>query len=187
VSPHLKASLIAAVLLSSVCAGFYLVWDKIDKNSAIPESHQFIKTLELKGAVDFELPDLDGRSVKLSQFSDRVVILNFWASWCGPCVQEIPSLLNLVKQVKGVQLVAVSEDHDRTELQAFIKAFTKEPNPQVTVLMDVDQKISHLYKTEALPESFIFSRGGKFRRKVSGAEDWSHPEAIAFFNELLRL
>jgi thiol-disulfide isomerase/thioredoxin len=187
VSPHLKASLIAAGLSLSVAVGFYLVWDKIDKNAAIPESHQIIKQLEQHGAMDFELPDLEGHQVRLSHFFDRVVILNFWASWCGPCVQEIPSLLELVKKVPGVQLVAVSEDHDRTELVAFLKAFAKEESAAVTVLIDSDHKISQLYKTEALPETFIFSRSGKFTRKVSGAENWTHPEAIAFFTELLRL
>lgn len=162
---------------------FYLSARDVD--SVFPEGHKILDQLESSGAIDFTLPDLEGRSIRLSdQINKGTVILSFWATWCAPCVQEMPSMLNLVQKVPNVHVVAVSADGDRAAVEAFVKAFGANRLDRFTILMDPDQKIARQYGTQVLPESFVFKKGGQLVRKVAGSERWDHPQAIEFFEAL---
>jgi thiol-disulfide isomerase/thioredoxin len=183
-SSHRKAAAVVTLLCLLVVAGYVVFWNQIDKNQQVPESQVIVQNLEKTGELDFEAPDLFGQKIKLHDFLGRIVILNFWASWCGPCVQEFPSLINLAKKVPQVEIVAISSDHDRASLNAFLKAF-KMPEHNFSILLDPNRKISELYGTEILPESFVFSKSGQFVRKIIGAEKWDQPDAIQFFKDQL--
>jgi cytochrome c biogenesis protein CcmG/thiol:disulfide interchange protein DsbE len=180
---HIKAAVVSAALVLAIGLAYFLFWDRIDKNQAVPEAQEILKRIEKNGAIDFTLNNLAGQPVHMHDFKDKVVILNFWASWCAPCVEEFPSMLALLKAVPEVRLIAVSADQDEQALRIFLKAFQVDEK-RVDILRDPDQKIARLYGTEILPESFIFQKGGKLLRKIVGAEKWAHPEAIQFFKTL---
>lgn len=146
-----------------------------------------LNEMEQAGVPDFELKDLNGNSVKLSQFADRTVILSFWASWCDPCVAEFPSMVKLVDFFKGkVVMIAVSADKSQEDIEIFLRPYGTLPK-DVIVVWDKDKTVASRYGTEALPESYIIGRGSKVLRKIAGSEDWFTPGAVQLFNEIVNL
>jgi len=132
-------------------------------------------------APDFTVQDSD-RKVTLSQYRGQVVVLNFWATWCPPCVQEMPSLIQMQQRMKdkGIVVVAVSIDVDETAYHRFLKTY------QVNLLTvrDPDQKSPGLYGTHGWPETYIIDRSGVIRRKFIGPVEWNSPEITDFLTKL---
>ena len=115
----------------------------------------------------------------------RWVIVNFWASWCDPCVEEFPSLMGLIEEFKGkVILMAISADNSEEDMNNFLKAF-KANSPHLLVMWDKEQKVAKKFGTEILPESYILGYGNKLVRKVAGVDDWSGPYVKEFFKSLV--
>jgi peroxiredoxin len=119
------------------------------------------------------LPDLEGKTFRLSQLRGKVVLLNFWASWCPPCVDEMPSLekLHRALQAKGLEVVAISVD-DSMEV---IENFKKEYNLSFRMLFDKDAKVAHGFETFKYPETYIVDRDGILLSKIVGPRDWITP------------
>lgn len=136
-------------------------------------------------APDFSLPDLDGRMISLSAYKGRVVIVNIWATWCPPCVAEIPSLEKLYKMFKdeGLELLAVSVDEGGKRA---IERFIKNKNISFPVLLDPDGRVAGLYRTRGVPESFIVKKDGTIDNKIEGAINWTSPKIIDYFQKLLK-
>ena len=132
-------------------------------------------------APDFNVRDSD-RSVALKQFRGQVVVLNFWATWCPPCQQELPSLISLQERTKakGVVVLGVSIDVDGDAYHRFLKA----RNVNFLTVRDPDQKVSGIYGTHVWPETYIIDRQGVLRRKVIGPIDWNAPDVLEFLNKL---
>ncbi len=131
-------------------------------------------------APDFTVND-GQKTVQLSQLRGKPVLLNFWATWCPPCVQEVPDLVALQRQMGDkVVVVAVSMDVD----EAAYKAFTTKNMPGVLTVRDPDHKSSALYGTFAYPESFLIDKDGKIQRKFIGAVEWTSPSIIEYFAKL---
>jgi cytochrome c biogenesis protein CcmG/thiol:disulfide interchange protein DsbE len=132
-------------------------------------------------APDFTIQDAD-RTVALRDLHGKTVILNFWASWCGPCVEEMPSLLQLQQRFKdkGVTVVGVSIDVDRDAYHKFLKDYKID----FVTVRDPDQKTSAVYGSFKWPETYIIDRNGIVRRKFIGAVDWGQPEIVDFLNKL---
>jgi cytochrome c biogenesis protein CcmG/thiol:disulfide interchange protein DsbE len=132
-------------------------------------------------APDFTVRDSD-RTVTLSQLKGQVVVLNFWATWCPPCVEELPSLMQMQQRMKskGVTVLAVSIDADEGSYRQFLK----DHNVNLLSVRDPDQKSSGLYGTFKFPETYIVDRNGVVRRKFIGAVDWTEPEVIDFLGKL---
>ncbi len=146
-----------------------------------------LNQLEKEGVPDFTLPDLNGKPVSLSQFRGRPVIINLWASWCGPCVKEFPSLKRLVEHFKGnVVVLAVSHDHSREDLDSFIQTFGGVPKDFV-IVWDKERLTGELLGTDQLPETYILTREHKLVRKVAGEQVWDEPMALQFFTDVLGL
>jgi peroxiredoxin len=120
--------------------------------------------------------------VSLSQFRGQVVVLNFWATWCPPCVEEMPSLVEMQRRLKakGVTVVGVSMDVDEKAYQQFLK----DHGVNLLTVRDPDQKSSALYGTFKFPETYIIDRNGVMRRKFIGAVDWTAPEVMDFLGKL---
>jgi cytochrome c biogenesis protein CcmG/thiol:disulfide interchange protein DsbE len=131
-------------------------------------------------APDFTIHDGE-QTVTLSQFRGKPVLLNFWATWCPPCVEEIPSLVALQREM-GDRLVilTVSMDVDKSAYDAFRKRHM----PGLLTVRDPDHKSSTIYGTFAYPESFVIDRNGKIQRKFIGAVRWTSPEMIEYFKGL---
>lgn len=134
-----------------------------------------------QAAPDFTVQDAD-RKVTLSDYRGQVVILNFWASWCAPCVAEMPSMVQMAQRMKdkGVVVVAVSIDVDDSAYHKFLKDYRVE---MVTV-RDPDQKTPSLYGTHGWPETFIVDRTGVVRRKFIGPVDWTSREITDYLTKL---
>lgn len=124
----------------------------------------------------FTLPDIDGEMHSLGDFRGRVVVLNYWATWCPPCVDEMPSLQRLHEALaeKGLAVVAVSVDERFSDIERFVKRF----GLTFTVLHDEGMKVSRAYQTFKYPETYIIGRDGRLRSKVVGERDWVEPSVI---------
>ena len=132
-------------------------------------------------APDFTVQDSD-RSLKLSDYRGQIVILNFWATWCAPCVEEMPSLVEMQRRMKakGITVVAVSVDVDQSAYNQFLK----DHNIALLTVRDPAQKSNALYGTFKFPETYIIDRNGVMRRKFIGAVDWTAPDITDFLNKL---
>jgi cytochrome c biogenesis protein CcmG/thiol:disulfide interchange protein DsbE len=132
-------------------------------------------------APDFTVQDSD-RTVVLNQFRGQVVVLNFWATWCPPCVEEMPSLVEMQRRMKakGITVVAVSIDVDENAYHQFIKAH----GVNLLTVRDPGQKTPALYGTRGWPETYIIDRSGVTRRKFIGAVDWTEPEITDFLGKM---
>ena len=122
------------------------------------------------------------RKVTLSQFKGQVVVLNFWATWCPPCVEEMPSLVQMQQKMKdkGITVLAISVDVD----DGAYKKFLQDHNVNLLSVRDADQKSSDLYGTFKFPETYIIDRNGVVRRKFIGAVDWTEPDVIEYLEKL---
>lgn len=132
------------------------------------------------------LLDLNGRKLNLSSIRDKVVVLNFWASWCSPCIKEIPSLISLAKKFDNKLIViAISSDSSETELRSFLKSFQDFGIGNTYVIHNtVSQSIVDEYSINKLPESFIYSQL-KFNKKISGAIEWDSDEVLNYLRQIV--
>ena len=140
-------------------------------------------------APNFTIQDSD-RSVTLSQLRGKIVVLNFWATWCPPCVDEMPSLEQLQKRFQGkdVTVLAVSLDDDGNDYHKFLKdhhidLLTVRESGQKTDT-GVIAPVSSQYGTFKVPETYIIDRNGMIRRKFIGAQDWTSPEIVNYIKNL---
>lgn len=136
-------------------------------------------------APEFELPGMDGKTHKLSEYRGKVVFLNFWATWCKPCEEEIPSMQTLHENLKAFpfEIVAVSVDKDGPEV---VQSFLKHYGVTFPVLQDRKGSIKDLYKTTGVPETFILDQNGVIAEKVWGPRDWNDPNSIKVIMELVQ-
>jgi cytochrome c biogenesis protein CcmG/thiol:disulfide interchange protein DsbE len=132
-----------------------------------------------KPAAQFVVSD-GTRTVDLSKLRGHVVVLNLWATSCAPCVEELPSLLALQKQMPDLEIVAVSMDQDPDIYQRFL---TKHHVDLVTI-RDPDQRVNALYGTAQIPETYIIDKQGVLRRKFIGAQNWTSPEITRYLSKL---
>jgi len=119
-------------------------------------------------AEDFELRDLAGKPVRLSAFRGKVVLLDFWASWCEPCKRELPLLGDLARRVRarGIELVTVNVDKKRQNAEAFLRSHGLE----LLVLLNPDQSVADRYEPPKMPSSFVIDRKGLVRFVNAGFE-----------------
>ena len=136
-------------------------------------------------APEFMLKNLTGDSVRLEQFRGDYILLNFWATWCPPCVKEMPSmeLLQQKFKEKGIHVVAISLDKEPKEEVAAFVAKLKLTFP---ILLDPDGIVSDPYGANALPSTFILNPEGRVIAAAKGERDWYSEEAISYFDELLK-
>ena len=132
-----------------------------------------------KPAPQFVVSD-GSHTVDLSKLRGRVVVLNLWATWCAPCIEELPSLLALEKQMPNLAIVAVSMDQDPDVYHRFLI----EHHVNLITVRDQDQRINALYGTAQIPETYIIDRKGVLRRKFVSSQDWTSPEITSYLSKL---
>jgi peroxiredoxin len=132
-------------------------------------------------APDFTIKDTE-KTVALSQFRGQILVLNFWATWCPPCVEEMPSLMQLQQKMRerNVAVLGVSIDVDGDAYHRFLQ----EHNISFLTVRDPDHKTADLYGSFKWPETYIIDRDGKVRRKFIGAVDWTQPDIADFLSKL---
>ncbi len=138
----------------------------------------------------FSFTDLSSKKVYfLEKDLKPIKIINFWASWCKPCVEEFSSFARLIKQLNGeVSFVGINEDNTVDTAKEFLKAFNTDfKNLTGTYFgFDKDKIISSKYGVLSLPETFLVDPHGKLIQRISGFENWDTPEAIKYFKSLLK-
>lgn len=135
-------------------------------------------------APDFALPDLDDRDHTLGEWRGKVVLVNFWATWCPPCVEEMPSLEGLHRELgpQGLVVLGVSVDEDASALRRFVQ----ERRISLTVLHDPGgRQAASTYGVRGFPETVIIGPDGLVVESYRGPARWDTPEALNHFRELL--
>ena len=165
----------AAIVAAVVAVAFGYVHLAGDKGYALQAGSE---------APGFHLPSLAGGQVDLVSQRGKVVVLNFWATWCPPCVSEMPSLERLHRALapEGLSVITVSTDEDEGELRRFVS----EHALTLPVLQDPGGRVaSGEYHTTGYPETFVLDRDGRLLQHVVGPAEWDSPERLAGFRRLL--
>ncbi len=133
-------------------------------------------------APNFSFTTENGRTVSLNNFGGKVLLLNFWASWCPPCVEETPSLDELARAFgpKGLVVLAVSVDEKEPAYRAFLQRF----HPGFLTVHDL--KLHEEYGTFIYPETYIIGSDGRVLRKVAEGADWTNPQMTEYIASLLQ-
>ncbi len=151
-------------------------------------------------APPFQLRGLDGKPVSLADARGQVVFVNFWATWCPPCREEMPSMAALGQALASrypgqFKMIAVSVDDDLGAIRSYFASTPAGgPPPAVTIAHDADQAVTRAYYTQArgfvpdlkFPETYIVDKTGRLVAYIVGPRDWSDPTARAFLEALIR-
>lgn len=145
-------------------------------------------------APEFELPRLtpsagarepgkDGDTVALSSFAGRVVLVNFWATWCEPCEREIPAMERLYQELGGedFELLAVAIDDDEAKVQEFQERYQL----SFPIVLDSNQAVYGSYQTMGVPESLLIDREGRIVERYVGPREWDAIEYVTRIRELI--
>jgi len=132
-----------------------------------------------KAAPDFTVSD-GSSTIHLADYRGKIVLLNFWATWCAPCIQEMPGLQQLHRDRPDLAILAVSVDEDEDAY----KRFLLQRHVDLITVRDPSESAAKLYHSEGWPETYIIDRKGIIRRKLVGDPDWSNPEIRAYLQGL---
>ena len=132
----------------------------------------------------FLLPNLDGNLVHLGSFKGKVIFLNLWATWCPPCVQEMPWMESVYRNLKGVdfEMLAVNIDKGGREI---VRSFMEKYSLTLPVLLDPDQKVAALYGITGVPETFIINKRGIVDLKIIGPQNWTERKWRNYLEDLI--
>lgn len=168
---------IGAVAAAILAAVFAIVWLQSAKYEPLTVG---------KEAPDFRLPDLNDKEVRLSDFRGKVVFLNFWATWCKPCREEMPSMEVLYKNFEKDGLVILAVSIDRVTTKKDIPPFVKGLNLTFPVLVDSWGQTDKKYKLMGVPETYVIDQQGILREKVIGPRDWTVLANLETITRLLK-
>ncbi len=148
-----------------------------------PISPWEIDGLTGKKAPEFTLKDINGRNVSIASLRGKVVLINFWATWCPPCRAEMPSMNRLYREYKGkgLEILAISTDNSASK----VKDYISQNSLAFQVLMDDNIKVARQYKVFSLPTTFLIDRNGIIVDRFLGEQDWISPEQKKRIEELL--
>lgn len=171
--PKLPIVLISLAILS---LAFGIVWMQSAKYEPLTVG---------KEAPDFSLPDLEDKTVRLSDFRGKVVFLNFWATWCKPCREEMPSMEVLYKNFDHDDFVILAVSIDRVTTKKDIPPFVKSLSLTFPILIDSWGQTDKRYKLMGVPETYIIDQQGILREKVIGPRDWTILDNLRTITTLL--
>ncbi len=140
---------------------------------------------EKSQALEISVVSLDNQQLTLSSLQGKVVLLNFWATWCPPCREEIPSMmkLNAFMAGKPFQMVCVSVDEGG---KGAVESYFKNSGFSLPAYVDPTGQASRTYGITGVPETFVIDKNGVIQKKIIGGLDWSSPEVIAFLEDLMK-
>lgn len=169
---------VVLIAIGVLVAVFGIVWLRSSKYEPLTVG---------KPAPDFVLSDLNDRTIRLSDFRGKVVFLNFWATWCKPCKEEMPSMEILHRTFEKDGLVVLAVSIDRVTTTKDIPPFIKSMNLSFPVLVDSWGKTDMPYKRMGVPETFIIDQQGIIREIVIGPRDWTRLDSLTVLLDLLKV
>jgi len=136
-------------------------------------------------APGIRLKDMDGAEVALENFRGKVLLLNFWATWCPPCRREMPSMEKVYQALgnEGFSVVAINQYEDPDHVFAYIGQLATDPS--FPILFDPDSSVSEAYRVKGLPSTFLIDKHGRIRYQAIGGREYDHPEVISTIRALL--
>jgi peroxiredoxin len=151
--------------------------DDLLRKAGISRTHQGGK------AADFGLSDVNGNTIRLSGYRGNLVFLNFWATWCGPCRQEMPSMERLYRELggQGLAMLAVNEKESGAQVSNFMRSY----GLSFPALLDVDGRVSSAYRVWGLPTTILIDGSGTIVGTQSGPRDWASREVVTALSKLL--
>jgi len=151
----------------------------------IPPPSQALAKEDKHIASDFTLKDLDGNDVSLHQFRGKYLLINFWATWCGPCKIEMPSLEQLYRQFKSERFDMLGISNDMFGKRV-VKPYILAKKITFPMLLDQRMTVSRQYGIVSLPTTILIDPQGIIIGVLQGAENWSDPETLLYFESLLK-
>src|SRR5215217_7420130 len=167
-------------------------WCQAALSQALSMMNEEITAIAERGSVkvgdvapNFQLRDLGGNMITLAQLRGKIVLLNFWATWCGPCRVEMPAMEQLYRTFshKEFEILAVSTDPQGA---AVTRPFQQEMGFTFPILHDSEYRVGLTYGARSLPMTFMVDRQGVIRQKIFGARDWDSPEARELIQTLMK-
>ena len=161
-----------------------LLSTSIKSDTTYPKPPFGIRHYDMGNAHNFTLPDIDGEEVTLSSLKGHWVFLHFWASWCGPCREEMPAIQQLadIFKDKKFAIIMINTAEDEDTIFEFLSAIDVELNS----LMDVDGTVTETWKPRGLPTTFLINPKGKIKYQAIGGREWDNPEYIKFIKQLIQ-
>jgi len=170
----IRKKLTVALLILGLCLVTACSKEKSEgKKEGAPDKSAATAAAEGSMAPDFKVKDLQGKEVSLSGLKGKVVLVNFWATWCPPCKEEIPSMMKLNKAMEGkpFQMLAISIDEGgKADVESYFKS----------------SGIARVYGVTGVPETFVVDKNGKVQKKIVGGLDWNSAEVLSYLNELMQ-
>lgn len=175
-----KWALLAAVAVIAVGAGVWVWWD----NAGL---HVDPRKGPLKPAARFELQDDAGRKRSIEEFRGKVVVLHFWATWCAPCIEEIPQWVELARKFRGKPIVFVAVSLDQKWEDAHRYLDPKKLPDNVVSLLDPDTKVPDLYGSYQFPESYLLTPDLMVLSKWVGQQEWEGARMSEVLDRVIEL
>jgi peroxiredoxin len=147
---------------------------------------ELVRPGRAQSAKPFEVPIPEGGKLALADFRGRVVLLNFWATWCGPCKEEMPAMERLYQKFRQQGLVVLAVSNDSEGSTRSVARFVKESGFTFPVGLDPGLRVASLYGVRVLPASLIIDRKGSITHIALGPREWDRPAASQLFESLLR-
>ena len=186
-----KFELLAVILLMTFAGmGFHLFYNG-SLATAGPQEQELerlfgnigiLKIPYISRPVEIKLKDVFGNTVSLSDFRGKIVFLNFWATWCPPCIIEMPSMEKLHRRFKDKSFVMVAINSQETD--ALVKSFFEKNKLSFTALLDSSGEVGFGFGVNALPTTFVLDKQGRIIGSALGPRDWNSQASIDLFDHL---
>lgn len=173
------------ITLGLLSLSFYYVKENFFQSS-VESPYAKLDIWEKSGIPDFSLIDFKGQKKQITAISSNIKIINFWASWCGPCAEEFPSMIRLTEKLQNVELIAISQDEDSEAAQTFLKTLNIQRGERLEIGIDSDRSLGRIFDVQKLPETFIIKPDGTLARKITGSIVWDSPEAVEYIQSLAK-
>ena len=177
---------ISSIIITLLCSSLLLVTSTAHADWQQPELGSDLTAMRAPvPSADFELLDMDEEKVKLSDYRGKVVLLNFWATWCPPCIREMPSMEHLHQQLDAddFEVIAVNQMEDGDQVFAFTGQL--EVDPTFPILFDTSSEVSMAYGVRGLPTTYLLDKQGNIRYRAVGGREFNHPEVVKVIKQLI--
>jgi thiol-disulfide isomerase/thioredoxin len=148
-------------------------------------THQLTALKPRPPAPDFTLKDLDGKTQRLSDYKGKVVLVNFWATWCPPCRREMPSMERLYRKLKNEPFMVLAPDQYENFDLVFTFTGQLDPAPTFPIMLDPESRSAKAWGVKGLPSSFIVDKQGRIAYRAIGGREFDHPEIEKIIRALI--